>query len=792
MGGTNGKAAKAGNAGRNRVYRSVAGISTALAVAMMIASPVGAQSYSFDSVQVEGNSRIDTGSIVSYAGISRGEAISAAALNDAYQRVVASGQFETVELVPQGGTLVIRVKELPTVNVVSFQGNNRLKDEVLAEVVDSRTSGVFSPAQAESDAAAIAEAYAQSGRAAAEVEPKVIRRSENRVDLVFEIAEGKVVENERISFVGNSAFSDRRLRGVLETKQAGFLRRFIQRDSFVPERLEFDKRVLTDFYRSRGYMDFEVVSVDGDLAEERDASFVTFTVNEGQSFRYGTISAVSEVEGVDAAEFQRALVLRSGSTFSPTDIENNIARLENLVLRKGLNFVRVDPRLDRNEAAGTVDVTFALVRGERVFVERIDIEGNTTTLDQVVRRQFRTVEGDPFNPREVRAAAERIRALGYFADAQVNTREGASPDQVIVDVELEETTTGSLSFGASYGVSSGFGVNVGFQERNFLGRGQTFGMNITTGTDSSDSSLTFIEPAFLGRDLRFKFNAAYNTSENDNNSYSTRVVSLSPALEFPLSDQTRLELRYTASSENLFNVGTFNDGGTPNDPSDDTYTGSSPIIVSEEGKLLKSSLGYTFNYDTRRGGLSPNTRYQFRFGQDFVGVGGDVTGLETTVFASAERKIRNDDVTLRVELEGGAISFDEGSRVTDRYFGNGKIRGFEPNGIGPRDLGAANDDALGGNAFAVARFEAEFPIGLPEEYGLTGGAFLDVGSVWSLDDTAGAGGTVDDSMNLRSAVGLSLFWTTPIGPLRFNFSKALAKEDYDEEQSFDLTISTRF
>jgi outer membrane protein insertion porin family len=750
----------------------------AATVSAPILSPAFAQVYSFSNVVVEGNVRVDPATILAYAGISRGEEVSAAGLNDAYQRIANSGLFETVEVIPQGSTLLIRVAEYPVVNVISFEGNRRLKDERLAELIQSQTRRVYSPSLAEADAAAIAEAYRVSGRLAATVTPKIIRRSENRVDLVFEITEGRVVEIERLSFVGNRAFSDRRLRQVLETKQAGFLRTFIQRDTLVAERLTLDKQLLTEFYLSRGYIDFQVLDASADVSRERDGSFVTFTVREGLPYTIGKISTVSEIEGVDAAEFEAVQKIRTGQTYSPLLIDNNITRMENLALKKGLNFVRVEPRITRNDRGQAVDIEFAIVRGERVFVERIDIEGNATTLDQVIRRQFRTVEGDPFNPREIRQSAERIRALGFFSDAQVNAEQGSNPDQVVVNVDVEEQPTGSLSFGLTYSVSDGTGFNIGFSELNFLGRGQALSISLNSGTDNQNSSFSFTEPALLGRDLKFSLGAFYRTSDNQSSAYDTRSIGLTTGLGFPLAEQSTLNVRLQYSEDKLFD-----------------YEGDSPIIASEvaRGAERTFSLGYVYEYDTRITGLNPKGGVLLRFGQDIAGLGGDAEYIKTTALALAETRILNEEVTVRAIFEGGAIAGlgDYQTRVTDRFFGNGKIRGFEGNGIGPRDLGATDQDALGGNFFAVARFEADFPLGLPEEYGITGGAFLDVGSVWSLDNTAGVG-TVDDSFIPRASLGLSVFWNTPIGPLRFNFSHALKKEDYDKEQTFDLTISTRF
>jgi len=745
--------------------------------------PALAQVFAFSSVRVEGNQRVDAATILAYAGIGRGETVDAGALNDAYQRIMNSGLFETVEITPQGGTLLIHVVENPFVNVISFEGNRRIKDDDLSKIIKSQARRVYSPAMAEADAASIAELYRVKGRLAATIDPKIIRRDGNRVDLVFEITEGKVVENERIAFAGNRAYSDRRLRQVLQTKQAGLLRAIIQRDTFIPERLEVDKQLLTDFYRSRGYVDFQVLDASADFSRERDATFVTFTIREGLPYSIGKVTTVSEIDGVPADEFERVLKIRTGQTWSPALIDNNITRMENLALKKGLNFVRVEPRVTRDDRNQRLDIEFAITRGERVFVERIDIQGNATTLDEVVRRQFRTVEGDPLNAREIRQSAERIRALGFFSDAEVTAEPGSTSDQVVVNVEVEEQPTGSLTFGISYGVSQGVGGTISFSESNFLGRGQSLSLAISTARRNQASTFSFTEPALMGRDLSFSVGANYLTTDRDYALYETQRGSLSLGLGFPLGEQSTFSVRYKVGSDRIFN-----------------YEGDSPILTREtlagskgDGRIWASSVGYTYEFDNRITGLNPSGGFLFRFGQDFAGLGGDAKYVSTTFLAMREQRIWHEDVTLRVIAEGGYVHSlgSYTTRVTDRFTGADKIRGFEPNGIGPRD-GTGMEDGLGGNAFAALRFEAEFPLGLPEEYGLTGGAFFDVGSVWGLDDTAGLAGTVDDSFKPRASVGLSLLWNTPVGPLRFNFSRAVKKESYDKVQNFDLTLQTKF
>jgi len=746
----------------------------------IVAAPlsVEAQNFRFDTVKIEGNQRVEQGAILGYAGIARGESITPGQLNDAYQKIVASGLFESVEIEPRGGTLVITVKEYPTINRISIEGNRRLKDDALIATVQSKERFVYSPNQAERDAAEIANQYNASGRVAARVTPKIIRRSDNRVDLVFEVFEGGLAEIERLGFVGNRIYSDGRLRRVLETKQAGLLRALIKRDTFIEDRIEFDKQVLRDFYLSRGYVDFRTLSVNAEIAEERDGYFITFNVEEGQQFRFGATPVTSDLAEVDVELFQNALKVHTGKVYSPSLVENDIARLESLAIRQGLDFVRVEPRVTRNDRDLTLDVEYALVKGDRVFVERIDIEGNTTTLDQVVRRQFRVSEGDAFNPREIREAAERIRALGYFEKAEVNAREGSAPGQVIVDVEVEETTTGSLSFGGTYSTNAGFGLLIQFRETNFLGRGQQLNLSISGATDNQVYGLKFTEPALLGRDVEFDLDVGYRESVNSFANFNTQQVNLQPGISFPISENGRFGVYVFGEQVKMTNSGAL--------------TGALVAAEIARGSVSNAGLGYTYSFDNRRTGLDTNNIMLFEFGQK-IAFGGDSQYIKSTAKGIAQTKVLNEEVTLRATVEGGVLSYSKGSsRSVDRFqIGSELIRGFTPDGIGPREVVAGvSNDSLGGKFFAVARFEAEFPLGLPEEYGVSGGLFYDMGSVWGLDQTNA--NTLYDGFSLRHSIGASVFWTTPLGPLRFNWAKPLRKEAFDEAQTFNVTISTKF
>ncbi|HBN30265.1 MAG TPA: outer membrane protein assembly factor BamA, partial [Rhodobacteraceae bacterium] len=600
-----------------------------------------AQAQSFGRVDVTGNQRIEASTIRNFVGLDLKKPVSPGQINAAYQRLIATGLFEEVKVIPRGGSLVVEVREYPTINRINFEGNKRIKDEKLAEVIVSRPRHTYSPAQAEADAALIVEAYRQSGRFTAEVKPKIIRRSDNRVDLAFEIFEGKVVEIQRLSFVGNRHFSDNRLRKVLATKQAGIFRAFVKADAFVADRIAFDRQILTDYYFARGFVDFQVLSVATEVARERDGFFLTFNVREGQQYRVGKVTTVSKIAGVKTDAYHKVGNLRTGTVYSPSLVEVTLDRMEALATKNGLNFVRITPVIVQNDRNLTLDVEMVIEPGPRVFVERIDIEGNDTTLDRVIRREFDTVEGDPFNPRAIRTAAQRIKALGFFETAEVTAREGTTPDQVVVDVNVKDKPTGSLSFGAYYGASGGIGGAVSLSESNFLGRGQFLSVNLTTGTSSGAIGLSFAEPRLLDRNVRFDFDLSQTKSTQQNAFYDTNVQVISSSLTFPLSRNGKLSVGYRYGANTISNV-----------------TGvASKIIIKEAdaGTRTAGSINFGYTFDNRSSGIRPTSGIIFRLTEELAGFGGVSKYSKTSLLIGARTTTFNEDVSFSAELEGGIL-----------------------------------------------------------------------------------------------------------------------------------------
>ena len=749
---------------------------------LFIPAIVNAEALKLSSISVKGNSRLSAEAVINYSRLIPSATISSEDLNTAYTNILDTGLFKNVSFSQEGRVLIIVVDEYPTVNQISFEGNKKFTDEKLASFIVTKSNLVFTPVRLEKDLTTIKSVYRNSGRLSAKVKPKIINLSNNRVNLVFEIYEGNVVEIEKISFVGNREFSNRRLRRVLSSKQAGFLRKIILRDTLIEEKISFDRRLLADFYRIRGFADFKINGVNTELTEEKDGFFITYNITEGPQFTVGDVKLVSNVKDVNASEFEKFITFKQGETYSPVSLQSAVTQLEEKLQARGFEFVRVKPVVNRNINNLTLDVDLVFEKGDRLFIERIDISGNIATLDRVLRRQFFTVEGDPFNPREIKAAADRIRGLGLFSETDVTTLSGSTNSQVVINAKVVEKPTGSLTFGAGYSSQAGLGLLVEYGERNFLGRGQSLSFAVKTGKDDQLYELSFFEPMFLRNDLGFGLNLSVEGTNRQNAAYDTGDLLFQPFVTYPLGERSKIKIDYSISQTDLSNPGNV---------------GS--IITNEvnEGEVISSSVGYVFSHDTRLYKSNSGNGIIFKLGQQFTGLGGDKTAMKTTVKLAAHRRIFKEDLKLSAEFESGLLTYTTGnSRVNDRFFlGSRKMRGFDAGGIGPRECSnrvcsTSNNDALGGENFAVARFEAEFPLGIPDEYGLSGGLFYDIGNLWSL--TKINNNVLYEDGSWRQAIGASVFWKTPIGPLRFNFSDVLKKEQYDRDESFDLTISTRF
>jgi outer membrane protein insertion porin family len=743
----------------------------------------------FSRIDVAGNTRIEADTIRVFSGIEPGVPATPEDLNLAVRRLFDTGLFEDVTVMPQAGRLVITVVENPTINQIAFEGNDAIDDDTLFAAIQLRPRLAFSTAAAEADAQRIIDAYRQSGRFAASVNPVIIRQPDNRVDLVFEVYEGRPTRVQRINFIGNQAFPDRQLRRVVETSQANWLSGLFGRATFDADRLELDSELLRQFYLQRGYADVRVLSATSEIDRSRGGFFVTFTVSEGQQYTFGDISLSSQIPGLDPVTFEPLLapVLGRG-VYDIRDVDLVIERIVFAAGQAGYAFVEVRPNVTRDAANRVININFEILPTPRVFVERIDITGNNRTLDRVIRRQFRIVEGDAFNAREIRDAQDRIRGLGFFSEASVNVREGSTPDRALVQVEVEEQPTGSLNLGGAFSTNEGFTARISITERNFLGRGQTVSGAIAANQEFANVEFGFVEPALFDRDLLAGFTVYYRDRSFSEQTFEQTNIGFEPRVGFPLSENGRLILRYHLSQDEIRNE----------------QPDTSLIIQDEAGSAVTSAVGATYTYDRRNSVVQPTAGFILTVSQEFAGLGGDMTYSKTGGTARAYASLFDEQVVLSAELEGGALFSQDDTRITDRFSAGGdSLRGFARNGVGPRDFCRIGDclppqqnlkvdEALGGNYFAALRLDASFPLGLPEEYGIFGGVFADIGTLWGLNNTNGSMGQVDDSLHWRSAVGVSLFVETPFAPLRFNYAFPIEYQEHDELERFRFTIQTRF
>ena len=776
--------------GLTRLFLLMAVLTFALPSPLIVAQGTAV----FSRVDVAGNQRIEADSIRAFAGHRAGPAGHARAVEPRGQEPLRHRALRGRDGAARGRAAGHHRRENPTINQIAFEGNDSLDDEELNEVIQLRPRLAYSVPAVEADAQRIIEAYRAAGRYAATVDPVIIRQSDNRVDLVFEISEGRRTGVQRVSFSGNQAFSDRRLRRVIETNQTSWLSFALGGNTYDADKLELDRELLRQFYLERGYH-----RRAGPVRHRRDGARAHRLLPVLHHLRGAAVQLrqrLGQLADPGAARGGLPPLLApvaNRGVYNVKLIDRVIQRMSYQAGQAGYAFVEIRPRVTKNAATRTVDINFELVEGQRVFVERIDISGNTRTLDRVVRRQFHIVEGDAFNSREIRDAEDRINGLGYFKTATVNVRPGTTEDQALVEVVVEEQPTGSLSLGGAFSSSEGLSAQISLTERNFLGRGQTVSGTISASTQFSNYDFGFVEPALFDRDLLAGFNIYYRNTNFDEQSFKTKNVGFEPRLGFPLSENGRLTMRYQISQDDIYDV------------QDDT----SLIIENEEGSLITSAVGATYAYDRRNSVVDPTAGFILTLNQEFAGLGGDTQLLQ----------VPGQGARLHQLLRGGAGALGrargrrhlrrrDGTRITDRFnTGGDSFRGFARNGLGPRDFCGDDDepactnppqadldvdDALGGNYYGVLRLDASFPLGLPQEYGVYGGAFADVGSLWQLDDIDGSMGEVDDGFHVRSSVGVSLFIETPFAPLRFNYAIPLQYEDYDVLERFRFTVQTRF
>jgi outer membrane protein insertion porin family len=808
--------------GAERALRFGKAVAVALVISVGATGAVHAQ-----QVVVQGNQRIEADTVRSYLNIRPGVPFDAARQDEAVRALFATGLFRDVRISRDGGRVVVRVVENPVLNRVAFEGNRRVERSVLQREVESQSRGVYTEARVRSDVQRILDLYRRQGRHDVRVEPKVVTLPDNRIDLVFEIAEGERTRIDRIAFVGNTAYGDRRLKDVITTAETNFLSFLNTRDVYDPDRLAVDQELLRRFYLRNGYADFRVISAVADFDQTRNGFTITFTVEEGDRYSFGAIELESNVPGVDAATLRGFVQTSPGATYNAELIDRTIDALATEVARRGFSFAQVRPRGERDPAGRLVNVTYVIEEGPRLYVERINIRGNTRTMDSVIRREFDVAEGDALNRVMVERAERRLNQTQFFRSVRVQREPGSAPDRVVLNVNVDEQPTGEVSLGGGYASNEGFIADVSIAERNFLGRGQFVRAAVGWGESRRNVDISFTEPYFLDRrlsagvDLFYRRNLATSTQ-----SFNSEVAGAGLRLGVQLNDDLSAQVRYRGYRQTIEVPREYWDcapvpasrGYPPLAGADSVgrlncllNEEASQAIKSSAGRSFVSSVGFTLVYNRLDNPRRPTSGLYADLNVDFAGVGGDVNFVRTIGEARYYYPIMEDVIGM-LRVQGGHIAGwgGQGVRLVDSFFRGGDlVRGFAPAGIGPRDISISRLDSLGGTVYVGASAEVTFPIPLlPEELGLRGAVFADAGTVFGVGNLATGQGVTwnrctgqgipvgcnytDDRWNFRTSVGVSLLWQSPMGPLRFDFAQALNKQWYDRTQFFRFSGGTTF
>ena len=773
-----------------RIFAGAA-LVVALATGMILSAapfqPAQAQIQSggvISEIRIEGTQRVEPETVKSYLQVSPGDQFDSQRLDQSLKALFATGLFTDVTLRREGDALVVHVVENPVINRVALEGNKKLSDDTLNQELQSKPRTVYTRQKVQADVARILELYRRSGRFAATVDPKIIRLEQNRVDLVFEINEGEFTGIRSISFLGNHKFSSDRLRGVIETKESRWWRFLSSNDTYDPDRLSYDRELLRKFYLSQGYADFRVVSAVAELTPSRDGFLISFTIEEGDRYKFGDIELTNELPNVDPAGLKALLLSKTGDWYNADQLDASISALTDALGNRGYAFVDIKPQVKRNPDTHTIDVRYVVKEGPRVYVERIDITGNLRTLDRVIRREMRLVEGDAFNTSKIQRSEKRLKDLDYFKTVKLTNVAGSEPDKTVVKVQVEEKSTGDLSFGVGYSTTDGPLVDAGIHERNLLGRGLDFRVDTLASFRAQQGNISFTDPYFLDRNLAAGFDIfAIQRDNQDFAGFNQFTVGGDLRAGYQITEPLRQTLKYTLREDKIFNVCSATDGSC--NPVASIY------VANQAGSRLTSSFGQTLLYDKRDSSTEPTAGWYASEANDLAGFGGDVRYLRTSVSGAYYHSWAPQWVAT-VGGEGGYVfGIGQGVRIEDRFFvGGDNLRGFATGGIGPRDQNTTQ--ALGGNIYYVGSVSQGFPMGLPEELGLTGRVWTDFGSLFHTDDAPNNAAPILNSASLRASAGVGLTWKSPFGPVRIDVGQPIVRKPYDKKSFFRFGFGSKF
>ncbi len=722
-------------------------------------------------INIQGNQRIESDTILSYLPLKAGDEFDQSKLDASLKELFATGYFNDVHVHAEGDVIIVKVEENPIINRIAYEGNEKLKDDVIKEEIKLRPREVLSRTKVQEAQQRLLEIYRRMGRFGAKVEPKIIRLPENRVDLVFEINEGAVTYVRKVNFIGNKHFDPKRLEECLQTKRTKWYRFFAVDDVYDPDRFISDQQALRQFYNNNGFADFRIVSAVAELSPDQKDFYLTFTIEEGEIFNFGKAEFDSKLVNVDTEKLKESIAYIEGDMYNAKLVEKTQQQIVNALGTQGYAFVSVEPRLDKDRKKKTVNITFEIKEGPRVYIEKIIFVGNDRTRDHVIRREIDIHEGDAYNASKIKNAERNLKDLNYFKNVTVDTEPGSTPDQAKLVVKVEEQSTGELQLSGGFSTLDGPLANVRIVERNFRGTGQILHSDFTIAKKRQDFNVGIIKPYLFDRNLTGSADAFHIRSTRFS-AYTQVSRGINTGLGYRLSERWSESWNYGFKHDHIGHVSPL----------------ASPYLSAQKGNAYTSSLGHTLAYDRRNSRISPRSGYVVSLGTTYAGVGGNVQYLRNELGGNWYYPMGDESVLGLKGSVGRMERIKRQIRIVDSiYLGADSFRGFEYGGLGPRDK--ITGDSLGGTRFWSTTAETLFPIGLPNEFGIRGALFSDWGSVWR---SSVAGPNIYDTKTIRGAVGVGLAMNLPIGPLRIDYAIPVKKEKFDQTQRFLLGFSTNF
>ena len=729
-----------------------------------------------NTVSIQGTARIENQTVMNYLNLKTGTDISGADIDKATKTLFATGLFSDVDIKMTDGQLNITVKENPIVHNVYFEGNKKLDDDTLKSEIMLKPRTVYTLNKIQGDADRLLEVYKRSGRFGATVNPKIIKKDQNRVDVVFEIDEGLKTTVKKINIIGNTKFSDDELKEAMMTKESAWYRFLASTDTYDPDRLNYDKELLRRFYLQNGYMDFKVKNAIAELTPNKEGFVITFDIEEGNRYKFIQPDIKVNLPEYTAKDLNDKVEFKQGQWFNADLVESTITNLNDYFSNLGYAFVDTTPTFDKNDKDKTVKITFSVAEGEKVFVNKINITGNSRTLDKVIRREFRIKEGDAFNASKLRRSKQRVENLDYFEKVDLKTVPvyGQSGKTDIL-MDVAEKATGSFSVGVGWSSYDGLLFDTGIQERNILGTGNTLGLNLMLSEREQQYTIGLTNPYFMDKNLLAGVDIFHTTLDNeDYSSYKSTTTGGAVRFGWNYTDYLRQSVRYTLQEDEVRDV----------------EEDASRYIKDQEGRYSLSMIGQEISWDKRDNRINPTQGFYTSFSADYAGIGADTKFVRLGMMGIQYFEVA-EDIVFSVRGDAGHIWGTGGQdvRINHRYYlGDSSFRGFEYGGIGARDK--ATGDALGGNWYATASAEVQFPLGLPKELGIKGKVFSDAGFIGKPDGYDAS--TMDYSSKMRMSAGTGIMWQSPMGMINLDFAWPIMKEDFDETKVFRLNFGKAF